>query len=73
MPTGALHYAIKWPIAEGKNVYRAGENSIPIPYVSTVLGLCIGTIYATLLLLFVGWAKGVGNYARHRWQARATS
>ncbi len=60
---GILHYAINWPIAQGKNVYNAGQNSIPIPYIGTILGFLIGGVWATILLFFVGWVVGVGNYA----------
>lgn len=58
-----VHYAVKWPLTQGKNVYNAGQNAIPIPFVGHLLGFVVGAIWATILLFFAGWVLGVGKYA----------
>lgn len=60
---GIVHYAVKWPIMQGENVYRAGQNAIPIPFVGQLLGILVGAVTATILLFCVGWVLGVGKYA----------
>lgn len=61
--SGVVYYAIMWPLANGRDVYNAGKNAIPIPLVGLVAGLLFGGI-ATLALFLVGWLVGVVNYAR---------
>lgn len=60
---GVVHYAIKWPLTQGRNVYNAGVNSIPIPFIGHILGALFGAVTATILLFFVGWVVGVGKFA----------
>lgn len=60
---GVFHYAVKWPITQGQNVYNTGRNAIPIPFISHILGLLVGAVTATFLLFFVGWVLGVGKFA----------
>jgi len=60
---GIVHYAVKWPLTQGQNVYKAGQNAIPIPFVGQLLGLLVGAVTATILLFCVGWVIGVGKYA----------